>query len=128
MYSHDSRTYVPASCYLGNWSKTQVGTGHVPQQLTVVVALVLKSLVNPSRNLCKWLVVLRGKYAATNQKHYPDLGSDTSSVWNFFACSSDVISRGNQWWRSGLFSQANVFFSDYSVGFYYLHPFKDTQF
>ena len=24
-----------------------------------------------------------GKFALTNQKHYPDLDSDTSSVWNF---------------------------------------------
>ena len=30
------------------------------------------------------------------RKHYPDVGSDTSSVWNFFACSSDVIWRENQ--------------------------------
>ena len=35
----------------------------------------------------------------TNQKHYPDLGSDTSSVWNFCACSPDVISQENHWWR-----------------------------
>ena len=40
----------------------------------------------------------RGKFASANQKHYPDLGSDTS-VWNFFARLSDVISLGNQWWR-----------------------------
>ena len=32
----------------------------------------------------------------TNQKHYPDLGSDTSSVWNFWARFLGVISRGNQ--------------------------------
>ena len=25
--------------------------------------------------------------------HYPDLGSDASSVWNFSACFSDVIWR-----------------------------------
>ena len=31
----------------------------------------------------------------TNQKHYPDLGSDSSSVWNFCARFSDVIWRGN---------------------------------
>ena len=31
--------------------------------------------------------------------HYPDLGSDASSVCNFYACFSDVISRGNQWRR-----------------------------
>ena len=24
----------------------------------------------------------RGKFDSTNQKHYPDLGSDASSVWN----------------------------------------------
>ena len=27
--------------------------------------------------------MLHGKFASTNQKHYTDLGSDTSSVWNF---------------------------------------------
>ena len=31
--------------------------------------------------------------------HYPDLGSETSSVSNFCACSSDIISRGNQKYR-----------------------------
>ena len=31
---------------------------------------------------------------STSQKHYPDLGSDASSVWNFCARFSDVISRG----------------------------------
>ena len=30
--------------------------------------------------------------------HYPDLGSDTSSVWNFFSRLPGVILRGNQWW------------------------------
>ena len=25
----------------------------------------------------------KGKFASTSQKHYPDLGSDFSSVWNF---------------------------------------------
>ena len=30
----------------------------------------------------------------------PDLGSDTSSVWNFCARFSDFISRGDQWWCS----------------------------
>ena len=28
-----------------------------------------------------------GKFASTNQKHYPYLSGDTSSVWNFCACS-----------------------------------------
>ena len=30
-----------------------------------------------------------------NQKHYSDLGSNVTSVRNFCACFSDVISRGN---------------------------------
>ena len=47
---------------------------------------------------------------SANQKHYPDLGSDASSVWNFFARFSDVIS----WEVSGgvvkcqLFSHGSV--------------------
>ena len=41
------------------------------------------------------VVLLIGwKSPSTNQKHYPDLGSDASTVWNFCACFSDVISRG----------------------------------
>ena len=42
----------------------------------------------------------------TNQKRYPVLGSDASSVWNFCACFSDVISPGNQWCQ--LFSQVSI--------------------
>ena len=38
-------------------------------------------------------------FASTNRMHFPDLGSDTSSVWNFCARLPDVISGGNQWWR-----------------------------
>ena len=44
------------------------------------------------------LVVLQGKFASTNQQHYTDHGNDTSSLWNFCARFSDVISRGNHWW------------------------------
>ena len=40
------------------------------------------------------------KIPSTNQKHYPYLGSDASSVWNFCARSSDVNFQGNQ--RSGV--------------------------
>jgi len=41
-----------------------------------------------------------GRAASTNQKYLiPALGSDTSSVWNFYARFSDVILRENQWWR-----------------------------
>ena len=56
-----------------------------------------------------WLVVPRRKFASTNQKHYSDRGSDTSSVWNFCTLSSDVISRGNQWWRR----EMSAVFSDF---------------
>ena len=43
-----------------------------------------------------WVVLLIGwKSTSSNQKHYPDLVLDTSSVWNFCIRSSDVISRGN---------------------------------
>ena len=44
-----------------------------------------------------WAVLLIGwSKFSTNQKHYPDLGSDTSSVWNFCARFSDVTSWGNR--------------------------------
>ena len=48
------------------------------------------------------------KFASTNQKHYPDLRSDASSVWNFCACFSDVVSQENRWCavKCGLFSKA----------------------
>ena len=38
-----------------------------------------------------------GKVDSTNQKHYPDLGSDASSVWDLCRRFSDTIWRGNQW-------------------------------
>ena len=46
--------------------------------------------------------------------YHPDLDNDTSSVWNFCARSSDVISRGNQWWSHEyrLSSQANFLMED----------------
>ena len=56
---------------------------------------------------------LRGK---TNQGHYSDLVSDTSSVWNFFArSSSDVISRGNQWWRCQISTVSSTSFPGFSL-------------
>ena len=47
----------------------------------------------------------------TNQRHFPDLISNTWSVWNFCACFSDVILRGNHRWRrkmSAVFRFVNV--------------------
>ena len=42
-------------------------------------------------------VETRGNFVSTNQKHYQDLGSDESSVWNFCARYSDVVLRGLKW-------------------------------
>ena len=53
--------------------------------LVVLLAYVANGIGNPSA------------LASTNQKPKPDLGSDTSSVWNFCSRFSDVIPRGNQW-------------------------------
>ena len=45
-----------------------------------------------------WVLVLQGLILEKKRKKKAkyDLGSDTSSVWNFCACCPDVISRGNQ--------------------------------
>ena len=45
-------------------------------------------------NLCLYT----GIGDSTNQKHYPDLGCDESSVSSFCARFSEVIWRGNQWY------------------------------
>ena len=47
-----------------------------------------------------WVVVLIGwSKFSTNQEHYLDMGSDASSVWHLYVCSSDFIFLGNRWWR-----------------------------
>ena len=53
-----------------------------------------------SVNTYIWVVLLIGwgKFLA-NKKHYPDLGCVASAVWNLCAHLSNVISRGNKWWR-----------------------------
>ena len=45
---------------------------------------------------CFWLVEENFTRGTTNQKHYPDLGSHTSSVRNFHTRFSNVMSRGNR--------------------------------
>ena len=47
-----------------------------------------------------WVVLLIAIFPSlmTNQKHYPELGIGTSTVWNFCSHFSDVILQGNQWW------------------------------
>ena len=49
----------------------------------------------PRSRYCFWLAEANFPRGMTNQKHYPDLDSNTSSVWNFCARFSDVISWGN---------------------------------
>ena len=44
-----------------------------------------------------WLNQISHIIGTINQKHYPNLGSDASSVWNFCAHFSDVIWQGNHW-------------------------------
>ena len=39
----------------------------------------------PRSGSCSWLAMSRRKFATANQKYYPDLGSEASSVWNFCA-------------------------------------------
>ena len=63
---------------------------------------------------CFWLVENLLHPIRSNQKCYPNLGSDTSSVWSFCARFSDVIWRGNQWWLR----QMSAVFS----GYYYPQP------
>ena len=52
-------------------------------------------MTSPTKN---GLVETNFPRGTTNQKLYPDLGSDTSSVWHSCARFPDVISRGNRWW------------------------------
>ena len=51
----------------------------------------------PRSGECFGLVESNFPRGTTNQKHYPDLGSDASSVWNSCPCFTDVIWRENQW-------------------------------
>ena len=56
-----------------------------------------------------WVVLLIGRVGNLLQpmrKHYPDLGSDTSSLWDFWTRFSDVISRET----SGGVAKCRLFF------------------
>ena len=52
-----------------------------------------------------WVELLVGRLSrglgSTNEKHFPDLGGDTSPAWNFCARFLDGILREkqNEWWR-----------------------------
>ena len=52
----------------------------------------------PRSGWCFWLAEASFLRSTTNQKPYPDLGSDELSILNFCTWLSNVISRRNQWW------------------------------
>ena len=78
---HDATTGLPAKWRLSNDCRN-----FIPLTFTTQIWVML---------LIGWSKFLS---YTTNQKHYPDLGSDASSVWNFCKRYSDVIWRENQWW------------------------------
>ena len=64
----------------------------------------------PRSGLCFWLVMLHGKFALTNQKHYPDLGSDASSGYEISVLVSKMSfhrETSGSVAKSWLFSQAS---------------------
>ena len=76
-----------------------------------------------------WLVMPHVKFASTNQKHYPDLGSDALSVWNFLAHFSDVISRETigDVTKCRLFSQARIYLYSYKHSFILVRLFRKGE-
>ena len=65
----------------------------------------------PRSGLCFWLVETNFPRGTTNQKHYPDLGNDTSSAWNF-PWTPKVASRNVGHFLSLIFFTMFVFFQD----------------
>ena len=63
----------------------------------------------------------------TYQKHYSDLGSDTSSVWNFCALFSDVILRGKQWWHLELSAVFSGQMMRVSIRFFGMRDFHNLN-
>ena len=125
------QAWTLAQCHLGKWAFTGqdffsclvfaciIHGQWVNTESVTYSAMVITSTRNDQRNInfhtddvslsrsgCLWLPW--GKFTSTNQKHYPDVGSDRSSVWNFCSHFLDDISQGNQWWhhKISVFSQA----------------------
>ena len=69
-----------------------------------------------------WKIFGTTQFSA-NRKDYPDLDSDTSSVWNFDARSSYDISPGNQPWHG----EMAAVYSGYTITETYLvrKPYKE---
>ena len=63
----------------------------------------------------------------TNQKHYSDLGSDTSSVWNFCGQFLDVILWGNQWWHLELSAVFSGQIMRVSIRFFGMREFHNLN-
>ena len=71
------------------WNDVWQTTAEIPYWWRVITQIWVVLSIGPAA----W------EFASTNQKHYSDLRSDASSVWNFCAPVSDVISRRYQRWR-----------------------------
>ena len=66
----------------------------------------------------------RREFASTNQKHYPNLGSETSSVSNFCARFSDVIWRANQRWDREMSAVFSGYLRSQTLAVKSLHVYK----
>ena len=107
------------NCIYATWltkrKKTDISGGHCfPREMTSkkrAKKFHTDDMSLPRPGYSFWLVFPHGEFASTNQKHCADLGSNTSSVWNFCARSSIVISRGNLWWRR----EISAVFSSYRI-------------
>jgi len=64
---------------------------------------------------------MKGKFTSTNQMYNPDLGSDTSSVWNFICPFLRCHVVGKQDWSDPKnFSQASIFCALECYGLHYI--------
>ena len=73
-----------------------------PTPSLVKTSLKKASAVDPENWVGLLIDRAQGKSASANQKHYPDLGSDTTDTSMKFLPRlflTDVISQGNQWWH-----------------------------
>ena len=70
------------------------------------------------------LLIGESKFS-TNQKHYPHLGSVEWTVWNFCACSPNIISRWNCWCRREM---SAVFSGSTSGGWYVFKSVKTEEY
>ena len=73
---------------------------------------IISVFENHIKSICCVLLIgcVTQEIASVNQKHYPNLGSDMSSVVNFCAPSSNIILQGNWWWHG----EKLALFSGYS--------------